>query len=241
MLNPRVTRTLFLALGICGLCVFAVYGAVVFAQQSKETPPPAGQSVTELMQWYQAQPRLTQPVFTTGAKVVVVKFTDVACPGCGLTHEAYKPVLAKYQAQFPGAVKYVTKDYPLNQECNPTLVRTLQGHEGSCEGAIALRLAAPKGRAGALEDFLYSNQRVLTPDVVQRAASFVGNVTPADFQAGRAASLDAIRADVALGQSIGVNSTPTFVVNGVKVPKVMEPSLFDAILTYELRRAGVMK
>ena len=102
-------------------------GVAVSAGQLKETAPPQGQSIAEFMRWYQAQPRLNQPVFTTGAKVVILKFTDLACPACALTHEAYKPVLAKYQAQFPGAVKLVTKDYPLNKDCNPALSGTLLG------------------------------------------------------------------------------------------------------------------
>ena len=31
-----------------------------------------------------------------GAAVVIVKFNDYQCPGCGQTYRDYKPVLAKY-------------------------------------------------------------------------------------------------------------------------------------------------
>ncbi|MGE5359354.1 MAG: DsbA family protein [Bacteroidales bacterium] len=229
-------RTLSAAAAL-GVLVLSV--GSLSARQAKATPPPEGQSIPDMMQWYQAQPRLSQPVFTTGAKVMIVKFTDLECPGCGLTHEAYKPVLAKYEAQFPGAVKLVAKDFPLNKDCNIALQRTL--HESACEAAIAVRLAAGKGHANELEDFFYRNQRVMTPDTVRRAASLVANVGTADFQSGRAAAMQAIRADIELARSIDITSTPTFVFNGVRVPKVMEPALFDALVAFELRRAGVMR
>jgi protein-disulfide isomerase len=238
--SARFVRSVTVLLAAGCLSAFALLGATdIAARQSKETPPPTSQSVPEFMQWYETQPRLSQPVFTSGARVVVVKFTDLQCPACGFTYQAYKPVLAKDEAQFPGAVKVVTKDYPLNKECNPLLGQTI--HESACEAAIALRLAAPKGKAGQLEEFLYGNQRVLTPDTVRRAASMVGDVPPAEFTTGRAAAMAAIQADVALGRAIGINSTPTFVINGVKVPRVMEPALFEAVINYELRRVGVMK
>jgi protein-disulfide isomerase len=228
------------AVSAAALSAFVLFGAtIVHARQAKETPPPASQSVPEFMQWYQTQPRLGQPVFTGGAKVVVVKFTDFECPACGFTFQAYKPVLAKYEAQFPGAVKMVTKDYPLNKECNPLMVRTI--HESACEAAIAVRLAVAKGHAKQLEEFYYGNQQVLTPDTVRRAASMVGDVPAAEFTSQRAAAMAGIEADVALGRAVGISSTPTFVINGVKVPRVMEPAMFEAVLVYELRRTGVMK
>ena len=55
-----------------------------------------------------------------GAKVLIVKFNDYQCPACGQSYLAYKPMLAKYEAPHPGAVRLVMKDYPLNRDCNPT-------------------------------------------------------------------------------------------------------------------------
>ncbi len=54
-----------------------------------------------------------------GAKVLIVKFNDYQCPACGQSYLAYKPILEKYAASHPGAVKLVLKDYPLSSECNP--------------------------------------------------------------------------------------------------------------------------
>ena len=51
--------------------------------------------------------------------VVIVKFNDYQCPGCGQTYRDYKPVLAKWAKQTPGKVKFITKDYPLERAMQP--------------------------------------------------------------------------------------------------------------------------
>ena len=64
-----------------------------------------------------AEPR--QPrVPAEGAKVLIVKFIDWQCPACKAAHFQYQPVLDKFAASHPGAVKQVTKDYPLSNKCN---------------------------------------------------------------------------------------------------------------------------
>ncbi len=52
-------------------------------------------------QWYASLPRVPLAVPTDGAKVLIVKFNDYQCPPCRMTWEQYKPVIAKYMAQYP--------------------------------------------------------------------------------------------------------------------------------------------
>src|SRR5947207_2542384 len=74
--------------------------------------------------WAQ-QPRVTLPVTAGGAKVVIVKFNDWMCPGCKVWYQQLKPVLAKYQAASPGAIKYVEKDWAWNSQCNAVVRQTI--------------------------------------------------------------------------------------------------------------------
>ena len=67
--------------------------------------------------WRRA-PRVPLAIPSEGAKVLIVKFADYQCPACGQAYLAYKPILAKYAASNPGAVRMVMKDYPLNADCN---------------------------------------------------------------------------------------------------------------------------
>lgn len=195
----------------------------------------SGQAQSEFERWYYSQPIVDAGVSMDGAKVLVVKFNDYVCPACGQSYREYKPILAKYQASNPGAVRFVTKDYPLDPECN---FNTPRGpHDAACEAAAAVRMAAAHGKKDAMEEYLYSNQQSLTPQSVREAAATVGGVT--DFDAEYPRMLQAIKADVAAGGAVNVRSTPTFVINGRLISGALPAQFFDQALALELKRAGV--
>ncbi|RPJ75213.1 MAG: hypothetical protein EHM24_04700 [Acidobacteria bacterium] len=230
--------------------VFLLAGAAAALAFFPPAPPVAGRSdpqaapaVTpelraDFERWWDTQPRMTLPVSADGAKVLIVKFTDLQCPSCGLSHFAMKPKLAEYQSRYPGAVKLVTKDYPLQPECNPNVQRAV--HLAACDAAAAVRMARQQGKGDALEEWFYANQSSLTPMSVRQAAATIGGVT--NFNAGLATALNGIRTDVGLGKLLGVTATPTFYVNGVKCESqgqpLATPFIFVAI-EYELRKAGL--
>jgi protein-disulfide isomerase len=165
--------------------------------------------------------------------VLIVKFADYQCPACSQAFTTYKPILAKYAASNPGAVKMVMKDYPLNADCNSAVRSTL--HPSACDAAVAVRLAANHNRAEQLEEYFYSHQKEMTPASVRTAARELGLVT--DFEERYAATLALVKGDVALGQSLKVNQTPTFFINGVKVDGAWAPQFFDQAIAFELKRA----
>jgi uncharacterized membrane protein/predicted DsbA family dithiol-disulfide isomerase len=194
-------------------------------------PPPTDQArIAEFIRFYNAQPRVTVNVPADGAKVLIVKFNDYLCPACGESFRAYKSVLAKYEASDPGAVRLVTRDFPLESECN-----TGGQHQAACEAAVAVRLARAKGRAEALEEYLFANQSGMTADKVKQAARDVGQVT--DFDARYQATLEQVKADAAYGRQLGIGSTPTFFINGVKLDGMLPAVYFDQAIAYELGRA----
>jgi protein-disulfide isomerase len=130
-------------------------------------------------------------------------------------------------------VSYVLKHFPLENECN-----TLNaGHMAACEAAAAVILARPKGTASKMEEWLFANQGPpqLTPAQVRQAARDVAGVD--DFDTKYATALQEVKADSALGGLLGVNSTPTFFINGRKVPQILAPQYFAAIIELELKRA----
>ncbi len=88
------------------------------AEQTDAIPPLAPAQQQELEKFLAAQQRVPVMVATEGAAVVLVKFNDYMCPPCGQTFAEYKPVLAKWAKEYPGKLKVVYKDYPLDPECN---------------------------------------------------------------------------------------------------------------------------
>lgn len=188
----------------------------------------------EFARWFAAQPRIPLIVPAEGAKVLVVKFNDFQCPACGQSYLQYKPVFAKYDAERPGEVKLVLKDFPLNSECNTGLSRTL--HSGACDAAVAVRLAALHNRAPELEDWLYTHQQDMTPTSVRGWATEKGGVSAAEFTAKYATTIALVKSDVALGQQLRVQSTPTFFINGVKLEGSLPPQYFEQAIAIELER-----
>ncbi len=142
----------------------------------------------------------------------------------------YKGILAKYTAT--GTVKYVVRHFPLETECN-----TLNaGHDAACEAAAAFLLASKKGTAEKLETWLFANQGPphLTPDQVRKAAAEIGGIT--DFDAQYPAVLNEVKADAALGSSLGVKSTPTFFINGRRIPGGLPAAALEVAIELEIKR-----
>jgi len=198
-------------------------------------PPPTAAQTSEFERLMATAPRVAMAIPTDGAKVLIVDFSDFQCPYCRQAFYAYKPILQKYEAQQPGAVKFVLKDYPLDSECN---VNVAGGgpHPSACEAAVAVRLAQSRNRVEAMEEWLFANQPSLTPPVVRQAARDVGQIN--DFEAKYAFTLDLVKGDIALGHQLGVRSTPTLFINGVKFEGVLAPQYFDQAIAYELKRAA---
>ena len=223
---------LFFAGAATTLAFFPREGSVV---EAANTPPPevTQDQRAELERFMASAPRVPLVVPRKGAKVLIVKFNDFQCPACGQTYQQYKPILAKYEASNPGAVRMVLKDYPLNRDCNEAISQTL--HPAACDAAVAVRLARMRNKGDAMEAWLYSNQPAMTAASVRQAAKDIAGVT--DFDEKYASMLSGVKNDIALGKQLGIRATPTFFVNGVKFDSAILPQYFDAAIAYELKQA----
>lgn len=192
---------------------------------------------SEIERFMAAAPRIPLIISAEGAKVLIVKFNDFQCPACGQSYLQYKPILAKYEASNPGAVKMVLKDYPLNPGCNPNV--TVMLHPAACDAAVAVRLARLHNKGPEMEEWLYTHQPQMTPPSVRQAARDIGGVT--DFDAKFDSTMTLVKGDIALGKQLDVRGTPTFFVNGVKFDTAIMPQYFDQAIAYELKRASAAK
>ena len=219
--------------------------AVAFFPKEGTTPAPApAQTVSANQEQlfrdaWQKQPRHNLGVSADGAKVIIVKFLDWQCPACKTAHFQYKPILEKFAASHPGAVKEVTRDYPLSNKCNfniPALA-----HQAACEAAAAVRLARQQGKEQALIDFFFTSpdQQGIAPDAVKIQTEKLLGIT--DFDRQYKGLLPAIQQDVSDGHALGVTGTPTYFVNGVNTMQRnawLPPHLLELAIRIELEAAG---
>ena len=182
--------------------------------------------------WLDAQPRKPEALPTGATKVLVLKFNDYQCPSCRLAWILYKDIIAKYEKANPGVFMFENRDYPLETECGAGNA----GHVAACEAAAAVRMAREKSRHQELEAALFERQSpTMTRDEVVSALQQVAQISKADFDSKYSKTLESVRADVQLGQKLGVTGTPTFFLNGIQLPS-LRPAYFDAAIDWALRR-----
>ncbi len=188
---------------------------------------------------WKSQPRVDLGIPADGATVVVVKFNDFECDACGQAERWYQPILRKFSAANPGAIKYVLKDWPWNTACNFTIPSTFAGHEASCVAAAAARMARRRNQADAMVTWLFANQET-TPNAVKEATSRI--LGAVNFDEEYARELPDIKHDIADGAVLGIHATPTFFVNGVRLPDgAIQPEYFELALSLELQKKTVTR
>jgi len=187
---------------------------------------------TEWEAWLDSQPRVPEAQPAGATKVLVLKFNDYQCPSCRLAWVLYKDIIAKYEKAHPGVFVFENRDFPLETECGIYNA----GHGASCEMAAAVRMAREKGRDKELEAALFERQSPsMTRADVMTALQQVAQISSADFDAKYAKALEPVRADVQLGQKLGIKGTPTFYLNGIQLPS-LRPAYFEAALDWAVRK-----
>ena len=192
-----------------------------------------GQAQPEFEPLWKAAPRENIGVDAEGAKVLIVKFNDYQCPACRQAHELYTSIIKSFQAKYPGQIKSITMDYPLEPECNFNVQREI--HPAACEAAAAVRMARPIGKSEEVEDWLYSNQGAMTPATVRSALQRIAGIT--DFDARYAEVIKDVQRDIASGGANRVGSTPTYFINGVRIAGQLIPAeWFQKAIELELAK-----
>jgi len=221
-----------------GLIVFFPHEQTVSAQVAEQEAAPTetldANQLAEWHQWLDRQMPVTEAaVLPSGpVKVLVVKFNDFQCPACRQAYFAYKGIFEKYEKQYPAAFKFENKDYPLETECG------MGGqHQFACEAAVAVRLAREKGKDKELENWLFSTQDEFSRDHMKQGLQQIAGVKPEDYESRYSTVSKEIRDEAGLGSRLGVTGTPTFFINGIKVPS-LRPAYLDAAIGYLLQKAA---
>lgn len=157
-----------------------------------------------------------------GAPVTLVEFGDFQCPFC----ERSEATLKKLRDKYGDKLRLVFLDFPLSF------------HAHAMDAANAARCAGEQGRFWPYHDLLFAGQKRLDPAGLKEAAKQAGLDT-AKFDAcfKHDKYQDAIRKDIDQGETLGVDGTPTFFINGVRLVGAQPTSAFEKIIDRELARA----
>jgi protein-disulfide isomerase len=226
----RITDVIFLSIG---LTVFvgglAMVLGVAFMRLEKPSEPfephPGAEKVSELRPG--AGPVNYDPSRLMGspdAPVMVVEFTDFQCPYCRSAAPVVKGVLAKY----PDRVSLAVRDFPLGKI-----------HPQAQIAAEASRCAAEQGKFWEYYDLLLAERSNMEMDSLVAKARGLGLDTELFGSCLRTGKYrDRVEKDRQEGIKAGVEGTPYFFINRVRLDGFLPAADFERIIETELARAG---
>lgn len=156
------------------------------------------------------------------AATTLIEYGDFQCPACG----AYFPLVKQLVEQNPESLRVVYRHFPL-----------VNIHPNALPAARATEAAGLQGKFWEMHDLLFANQSEWSDldNAQDKFIDYAGEIglDTEQFKADMASSAvqDAINADLVTGNAAGVNSTPTFVLNGQAI--TLTSSATDFVTTVE--------
>ena len=158
----------------------------------------------------------------SGAPVTMVIFSDFQCPFC----RQLSPEVRQIKAKYGDAVRVLFHHYPLEQL-----------HPYAREAALASECANAKGKFTEMESTLFLNQAKIgqvswgwfAGQAGLSDTAWISTCVTAKRFAGR------VSRDVALGNSVPVEGTPTIFVNDLRLPGVPNYEALDSLVAQQVR------
>lgn len=207
------------------LAVIAVFGiaAIVYtlgASGGTATEPVDLSGLDDPRQLYEMAAAVKQG--SDDAPVKVVEFADYQCGGCRSFALGVKPTLSSYIDQ--GQVQFIYYDFPLTEI-----------HAHSFLAARAVRCAGDQDHFWDYQHLVFTNQASWAAKA-DPAADFIDMASQVGLDAGAFSSCvksdryaDVVTANRELAIQLGINSTPTLIVNNRRLVAPSARSLNDMI------------
>jgi protein-disulfide isomerase len=161
------------------------------------------------------------PLGKESAKIVVAEFTDYQCPFCKKFGLTTFPKL-KQEYVDTGKVRYVVRDFPL------------AFHAEAKSAAVAALCAGQQQRYWEMKTRLFEHQAEYGRALYLRLAGEL------KLDAGRLGQClddprmaEAVARDVAYGNSLGVQATPTFVIGRIEGGEVKDVKAVSGAMAFE--------
>ena len=196
-----------------GLVTLVIIVAGVFLLGRKTTPASLVQNEQKVLgssiRNFQGDPN---------APVKIVEFADFQCPACGVAHPIVKSIIEKNQDK----IYFVYRHYPLSSHRNAKLA------------AQASEAAQVQGKFWQMYDMIFENQKEWSDssnakEIFESYAQKLGldvNKFKEDFDKTKSV----IEQDYADGNQVGVDSTPTFFINGEKRVGLIQSGEFQKLI-----------
>lgn len=149
------------------------------------------------------------------SKVILIEYGDFQCPACA----KYEPLVQKIRNDYEDRIGFVYRHFPLSQHKNAPIT------------AYASEAAGKQGKFWEMHDRIYAGQNEWANlssekagNVLTKYAEDIGlDLTLFASQTDSSEIKNKVDADSQSGLKAGVNSTPTFILNGKRI----QPRSYD--------------
>ncbi len=157
------------------------------------------------------------------APITIIEFSDYQCPFCRSAEDTVKEVLKRY----PGKIRFVYRHFPLESI-----------HPRARPAAEAAACADEQGKFWAYHEALFSNNAFEDADLLRLAEETELDVDGFKACTGERRFASVVTSDLEEAQSVGVNGTPAFFVNGLMLSGAVPIDEFVRLIDDELSRLG---
>ncbi len=155
------------------------------------------------------------------APIVMVEFSDFQCPFCKRFHDETSQALL---AAYPDKIRFVYRHLPLTSI-----------HPNAFPAAEAAMCANDQNSFWQYHDAIFSDQQNLGPEMYPQIATTLGlDMTTFQDCLTSEKYKDAVQKDLDFALKLGVNSTPTFFLNGLAVVGAQPLEAFTQLIDKEL-------
>jgi protein-disulfide isomerase len=166
--------------------------------------------------------------------VTLVEYGDYECPYC----EEYYPVVKQVQQEFNTQMTFQFRNFPL-----------VSVHQNAFAGARAAEAAALQGKFWEMHDALYDNTNWQvwstasdpTQYFDQYAQQLGLNLAKFKQDFSSTAVNDTVNADMAAGNKLGINGTPTFYLDGKQISPQPTLASFESFIKAEIAKKDAAK
>lgn len=144
------------------------------------------------------------------AQVTVVEFADFQCSAC----KAMSSILHALHQNYKDRVNFVFKNYPLSTKCNSSMKYDI--HPKACDIAVLSRCAGMVGTFWKFHDLAFAKQKEIKDKTDPASIAEQSSLTPKQITQCRSNAdfLAKVKDDIALGNRLNIQGTPTLFING---------------------------
>lgn len=180
-------------------------------------------SVTQATKRYDVPVGNNPYLGSENAAVTIIEFGDYECPYC---KEWYLQVYPQIMSAYSGKIRFVFRDFPLSSI-----------HADALPAAEAADCAGEQGKYWAFHDKLLSGGLTLGMDAYTTYAKNLGlNLDTFNTCVQTNKYENQVETNVTFATNLGIQSTPTFFINGIAVVGAQSFDVFKQIIDQELSK-----